>query len=68
MWVMERVCFFSMIQRFGPVTTVQATYVSTPASVLFGLLMFHESADAWLWLSLALLMLALWLNNRAVSS
>lgn len=68
MWVLERVCYFRMIERFGPVTTVQAVYVSTPASVLLGLLMFRESADAWLWLSLALLMLALWLNNRALSN
>lgn len=68
MWILERVCYFKMIQRFGAVTTVQAVYVATPASVVLGLLFFNESTDAWLWLSLALLMLALWLNNRAVSS
>ncbi|HRC87197.1 MAG TPA: DMT family transporter, partial [Thermoanaerobaculia bacterium] len=67
MWVLERVCFFSMIQRFGPVTTVQAVYVSTPAGVLFGLALFAEKADSWLWVSLALVMLALWLNNRAIA-
>lgn len=66
MWVLERVCYFNMVQRFGPVTTVQAVYVSTPAGVLFGLLLYKESADAWLWASLGLLMAALWLNNRAI--
>ena len=64
-WVVERVCFFSMIEHLGPVTTVQATYVATPAAVLLGALLFAERPDAWLWLSLALLAAALWLNARA---
>jgi drug/metabolite transporter (DMT)-like permease len=67
MWVIERVAFFTMIRTAGPVTTVQASYVSTPASVCFGVLVFNEAADAFLWLSLGLLMLALWLNNRAMA-
>lgn len=67
MWVLERVCYFNMVQHWGPVTTVQAVYVSTPAGVLFGLLLYKEAADAWLFGSLFLLMLALWLNNRAIA-
>lgn len=66
MWVLERVCYFSMIRQLGPVSTVQAVYVSTPASVVFGLALFGETSDAWIWLGLALLMAALWLNNRAI--
>lgn len=68
MWVLERVAFFGLMRGAGPVTTVQAVYVSTPASVLFGILFFDERADMWLWVSLGLLMLALWLNNRALAS
>lgn len=65
-WVVERVCYFTLIRHSGSVTTAQAVYVATPASVLLGAVFFNEPADAWLWASLALLMLALWLNNRAV--
>jgi drug/metabolite transporter (DMT)-like permease len=65
MWVLERICFFNMIKGLGPVTTVLATYVATPAAVLLGVLLFAETPDAWLWLSLGLLAAALWLNNRA---
>jgi len=66
MWVLERVCFFSMIQGLGPVTTVQATYVATPFAVLLGALFYAEKPDVWLGLSLALLMAALWLNTYAI--
>ena len=66
LWVIERVCFFNMIRLFGPVTTGQSVYVSTPASVLLGLAFFGEQADVWLGVSLALLMAALWLNNLAI--
>jgi drug/metabolite transporter (DMT)-like permease len=67
MWVVERVCFFTLIERTGPVTTVQAVYVSTPASVVLGLVFFAEPANLWLAVSLVLLMAALWLNNVAVT-
>lgn len=65
LWIIERICFFNMIQLFGPVTTGQSVYVSTPASVLFGIALFAEPADLWLAVSLALLLFALWLNDRA---
>jgi drug/metabolite transporter (DMT)-like permease len=64
LWVVERVCFFTMTQQFGPVTTVQAVYVSTPASVVFGMLLYGEPTDSWLWASLALVMAGLWLDGR----
>jgi drug/metabolite transporter (DMT)-like permease len=63
MWVIERVAYFTLINEKGAVYTVQATYVSTPAGVLLAALVFGGAADAWLWLSLALLMVALYLNN-----
>ena len=66
LWVLERVSYFNLIRTLGPVTTVQADFVATPSSVIMGLLFFGEKADIWLWVSLGLIMISLWLNNRAV--
>jgi hypothetical protein len=70
MWVIERIAFFSLIRDRGAVYTIQAIYVSTPAAVLWAILIFGGGADVWLWVSLIILMLALWLNNsgRATAS
>jgi drug/metabolite transporter (DMT)-like permease len=69
MWVVERIAFFSLIRDRGAVYTIQAIYVSTPAAVLWAIVLFGGGADIWLWLSLAILMVAMWLNNsgRAVA-
>lgn len=63
MWVAERIAFFTLIRDKGAVYTIQAVYVATPAAVIFAALFFGGAQDLWLWLSLAVLMLALWLNN-----
>lgn len=63
MWVVERIAFFTLIRDKGPVYTVQAVYLATPAAVIFAMIFFGGASDAWLWLSLAILMVALWLNN-----
>ena len=63
MWVIERVVYFTLITQKGAVYTVQATYVSTPAAVIIGALFFGGGTDMWLWISLAILMVALWFNN-----
>lgn len=63
MWVLERAAYFILIRDKGAVYTVQATYVSTPAAVIFGVLFFGGGTDYWLWVSLAILMAALWFNN-----
>ena len=63
MWVIERVVYFTLITQKGAVYTVQATYVSTPAAVIIGALFFGGGTDLWLWISLAILMAALWFNN-----
>jgi drug/metabolite transporter (DMT)-like permease len=68
MWVAERIAYFTLIKEKGAVYTVQATYVSTPAAVFIGALFFGGGTDIWLWVSLAILMLALWLNNLQRSS
>ncbi len=63
MWVVERVAYFTLIRDKGAVYTVQATYVSTPAAVIIAAVFFGGVQDGWLWLSLGLLMVALYLNN-----
>ena len=63
MWVIERITFFVLIRDRGAVYTIQAVYVATPAGVLFALAIFGGRGDFWLWMSLSLLMIALWLNN-----
>lgn len=63
MWVVERLVYFSLITTKGATYTVQATYVSTPASVIISALFFGGGTDIWLWVSLAVLMAALYFNN-----
>ena len=63
MWVVERIVYFSLITQKGAVYTVQATYVSTPAAVIIGAIFFGGATDLWLWVSLAILMVALYFNN-----
>ena len=67
MWIVERIAFFTLIRDKGAVYTIQAVYVSTPAAVLFAVIFYGGGADIWLWVSLAILMLALWLNNSGSS-
>jgi drug/metabolite transporter (DMT)-like permease len=63
MWIVERIAYFTLISERGAVYTVQATYVATPTAVVVAVLFFGGGSDTWLWVSLAFLMLALWLNN-----
>lgn len=63
LWIIERIAFFTLIREKGAVYTIQAVYVSTPAAVLWAILIFGKPANPWIWASLAILMLALWLNN-----
>jgi len=65
MWIVERIAFFTLIRDKGAVYTIQAVYVATPAAVIWAILFFGGGADIWLWISLGLLMLALWLNNSS---
>ena len=65
MWVIERIAFFTLIRDKGAVYTIQAVYVATPAAVIFAMVFFGGASDIWLWISLAVLMVALWLNNSS---
>ncbi len=62
MWILERIAFFTLIQEKGAVFTIQAVYLSTPAAVVIAL-SFYGGADVWLFVALAVLMGALYLNN-----
>jgi len=62
MWVAERIAFFTLIREKGAVFTVQAVYLSTPAAVVIAVI-FFGGADIWLFVSLLILMAALYLNN-----
>jgi drug/metabolite transporter (DMT)-like permease len=63
LWIVERIAFFTLIREKGAFYTIQAVYVSTPAAVLWAIVIFDKPADPWIWVSLAILMVALWLNN-----
>jgi len=63
-WIVERIAYFTLIRDKGPVFTGQAVFIATPAGVVWGILIFGDAATVWLWASLALLMLALWLNAQ----
>ncbi len=63
LWIIERIAFFTLIREKGAVYTIQAVYVSTPAAVLWAIAIFGKAPDPWIWASLAILMVALWLNN-----
>lgn len=63
MWVAERISYFTLIRETGASYTAQAVYLSAPAAVIFGVIFFGGVGDIWLWVALAVLMLALWLNN-----
>jgi drug/metabolite transporter (DMT)-like permease len=67
MWIFERIAYFTLIKEKGAVYTGQASYVATPTAVIISSLLFGGAADAWLWASLVLLMMALYLNNSGRS-
>ena len=67
LWIVERIAFFTLIRDKGAVYTIQAVYVATPAAVVFAAIFYGGGGDVWLWVSLAILMLALWLNNSGSS-
>lgn len=63
MWTAERISFFTLIREKGASYTSQATYLSSPAAVFIAMYFFGGAGDVWLWVSLVLLMVALYLNN-----
>jgi drug/metabolite transporter (DMT)-like permease len=63
MWTAERVSYFTLIREKGATYTAQAVYLSAPAAVLIAVVFFGGASDGFLWASLALVMVALYLNN-----
>ena len=63
LWLVERLAYFSLIKSVGPVRTVQAVYVATPAGMLLAAWIFDEVIDVWMGVSLVLVLVSLWLNR-----
>ena len=63
LWLVERLAYFNLIKSIGPVRTVQAVYVATPAGVLLAASVFNEVIDIWMWIGLGLVLVSLWLNR-----
>lgn len=63
MWIVERISFFTLIREKGASYTSQAVYLSAPAAVFIAMFFFGGAGDIWLWVSLGLIMVALYLNN-----
>ena len=51
--------YFYLIDRAGPVFTSQVANLVTLCGVLWGIIIFGEQHSAWIWLSLATMMVAL---------
>jgi drug/metabolite transporter (DMT)-like permease len=51
--------YFHLIDRAGPVFTSQVANLVTLCGVLWGMIIFGEQHSAWIWLSLATMMVAL---------
>ena len=51
--------YFHLIERAGPVFTSQVANLVTLCGVLWGMILFGEQHSAWIWLSLATMMVAL---------
>jgi drug/metabolite transporter (DMT)-like permease len=51
--------YFRLLERAGPVFTSQVANLVTLCGVLWGMIIFGEQHSAWIWLSLATMMVAL---------
>ncbi|HIN16788.1 MAG TPA: DMT family transporter [Gammaproteobacteria bacterium] len=51
--------FYYLIVLAGPVYASQTAYLITLSGVLWGILIFNETHSAWIWASLAVMMIAL---------
>ncbi len=67
-WVFERVLFFAAIQFAGAIMAATAAYLATALAVVFGIILFDEPVDPTLWLSLALLIVAVGLTSHRTHS
>ena len=51
--------FLYLVIYAGPVFASQTAYVVTLSGVFWGILIFNESHSVWIWLSMALMIVAL---------
>ncbi len=55
--------YFELVRRAGAVFVSQANYIMVVAGVFWGMLIFSERPTAWLWLSAAILLAALYMTH-----
>ena len=55
--------YFELVRRAGAVFVSQANYIMVVAGVFWGMLIFSEQPAAWLWLSAAVLLAALYMTH-----
>ena len=63
MWIVERIAFFTLIRDKGRGLHHSGGLCGDARRRRLRRIFFGGGADLWLWASLAILMLALWLNN-----
>tara|TARA_Y100001934_G_scaffold90393_1_gene111921 strand:- start:16 stop:954 length:939 start_codon:yes stop_codon:yes gene_type:complete len=51
--------FYYLVVRAGPVFASQTAYIVTLAGVLWGMIIYRETHSAWVWASLAVMIIAL---------
>ena len=57
--------FFEVVRRAGAVFASTGTYIEALAAIGWGILLFDERHSAWIWASVAALMVGLYLVNRS---
>ncbi len=58
-WVFERILFFAAIRLAGAILAATAAYLATATGIVLGMVLFDEPFDPVLWLSFALLVVAI---------
>jgi drug/metabolite transporter (DMT)-like permease len=56
--------YFEIIRLRGPIYVSQANYFMVISGVIWGMILFSERLSPWLWLSVALLVISLFLVNE----
>lgn len=62
--VLEAYLYFEIIRRAGAVFVSQASFVTVITGMLWGMAIFDEKPDQWLWLCAGLLMYSLYLTRH----
>jgi drug/metabolite transporter (DMT)-like permease len=58
--VVEIFLYFEIVRMAGPIFVSQANFVTVVTGVFWGMVIFGERPGEWLWLSVAMLFIALY--------